>query len=79
MTQVLSSTKPDVDLADGRFYADGNARDAYRWMRANEPVFRDRNGLAAAASHQAVLDAERNPNCSPVRVASGPTSRVCRT
>ncbi|BBX34224.1 cytochrome P450 [Mycolicibacterium mageritense DSM 44476 = CIP 104973] len=61
MTQVLSSTKPDVDLADGRFYADGNARDAYRWMRANEPVFRDRNGLAAAASHQAVLDAERNP------------------
>ncbi|MBN3456103.1 cytochrome P450 [Mycobacterium sp. DSM 3803] len=61
MTQVLSSTKPHVDLADGRFYADGNARDAYRWMRANEPVFRDRNGLAAAASHQAVLDAERNP------------------
>jgi cytochrome P450 family 142 subfamily A polypeptide 1 len=30
-------------------------------MRANEPVFRDRNGLAAAATYQAVLDAERNP------------------
>jgi cytochrome P450 family 142 subfamily A polypeptide 1 len=30
-------------------------------MRANEPVFRDRNGLAAAASYQALLDAERNP------------------
>ncbi|MHA3019204.1 cytochrome P450 [Mycobacterium sp. BMJ-28] len=54
--------KPDVDLADGRFYADGNAaREAYRWMRANQPVFRDRNGQAAAASYQAVLDAERNP------------------
>ncbi|MBI3691761.1 MAG: cytochrome P450, partial [Mycolicibacterium aromaticivorans] len=39
----------------------GGARDAYRWMRANEPVFRDRNGLAAATSYQAVIDAERDP------------------
>ena len=53
--------KPDVDLTAGTFYADGGAREAYRWMRANEPVFRDRNGLAAASSYQAVLDAERNP------------------
>ena len=53
--------RPEVDLTDGNFFADGGARDAYRWMRANEPVFRDRNGLAAAASYQAVLDAERNP------------------
>ena len=60
MTSVI--TKPDVDLTDGRFYADGKAaREAYRWMRANEPVFRDRNGQAAAASYQALLDAERNP------------------
>ena len=55
------SSRPDVDLTDGAFFADGSARDAYRWMRANEPVFRDRNGLAAAATYQAVLDAERNP------------------
>jgi cytochrome P450 family 142 subfamily A polypeptide 1 len=60
MTTTLP-TKPDVDLADGTFYSDGGAREAYRWMRANEPVFRDRNGLAAATSYQAVLDAERNP------------------
>lgn len=59
MTGVV--TKPDVDLADGNFYADGGARAAYAWMRKHEPVFRDRNGLAAAASYQAVLDAERNP------------------
>lgn len=60
MTSTISSL--DVDLADGNFYADGKAaREAYRWMRANQPVFRDRNGLAAAASYQAVLDAERNP------------------
>lgn len=54
-------TKPDVDFTDGTFYADGGAREAYRWMRANQPVFRDRNGLAAATTYQAVLDAERNP------------------
>ena len=30
-------------------------------MRANEPVFRDRNGLAAATTYAAVIDAERNP------------------
>jgi len=59
VTQVL--LKPDVDLTNGTFYADGGAREAYRWMRANEPVFRDRNGLAAAATYQALLDAERNP------------------
>ncbi|MCV7201240.1 cytochrome P450 [Mycolicibacterium peregrinum] len=61
MTQTLPTTKPDVDLADGRFYSDGGAREAYRWMRANEPVFRDRNGQAAATTYQAVLDAERAP------------------
>src|SRR6478735_7556597 len=61
MTGTLAPTKPNVDLTDGNFYADGAAREAYRWMRANEPVFRDRNGLAAAATYQAVIDAERDP------------------
>jgi cytochrome P450 family 142 subfamily A polypeptide 1 len=51
----------EVDLTDGNFYANGGARDAYRWMRENRPVFRDRNGLAAAAAYRAVMDAERNP------------------
>nr|WP_158019361.1 cytochrome P450 [Mycobacterium basiliense] len=54
-------TKPDVDLTDGNFYASHEAREAYRWMRANQPVFRDRNGLAAASTYQAVIDAERQP------------------
>ncbi|MDT5283395.1 MAG: cholest-4-en-3-one 26-monooxygenase, partial [Mycobacterium sp.] len=58
----MTMTKPDVDLADGAFYADRPAaREAYRWMRANQPVFRDRNGLAAATTYAAVIDAERNP------------------
>src|ERR1700710_1016987 len=61
MTSTLPQAGLDIDLTDGTFYADGNAREAYRRMRANQPVFRDRNGLAAAASYQAVLDAERNP------------------
>jgi cholest-4-en-3-one 26-monooxygenase len=53
--------RPDVDFVDGSFYADGGARAAYKWMRANEPVFRDRRGLAAATTYQAVLDCERTP------------------
>lgn len=61
LTEAVAQTKPDIDLTDGTFYSDGGARAAYRWMRANEPVFRDRNGLAAAASYAAVIDAERNP------------------
>jgi cytochrome P450 family 142 subfamily A polypeptide 1 len=66
MTELVGETIPatilDIDLTDGNFYADGkSARAAYRWMRANQPVFRDRNGLAAATTYQSILDAERNP------------------
>ena len=57
---TMTTTKPDVDLTDGAFYA-GDSRAVYKWMRENEPVFRDRNGLAAASTYQAVIDAERNP------------------
>jgi cholest-4-en-3-one 26-monooxygenase len=58
----MTTTKPDVDLTDGAFYADRPAsREVYKWMRTNEPVFRDRNGLAAATTYAAVIDAERNP------------------
>jgi cytochrome P450 family 142 subfamily A polypeptide 1 len=56
----MTMTKPDVDLTDGTFYA-GDSRSVYKWMREHEPVFRDRNGLAAAATYQAVIEAERNP------------------
>ncbi|MGV0790307.1 cytochrome P450 [Mycolicibacterium sp. XJ1819] len=60
MTAITQQTKPDVDLTDGNFYA-GDSRSVYKWMRENEPVFRDRNGLAAAATYAAVIEAERNP------------------
>ena len=62
MTSTLSGL--DVDLADGNFYADRNAREAYKWMRANQPVFRDRNGLAAATTSQA-LPQEQVVPCYP--------------
>ena len=52
--------RPDVDLMDGAFYS-RDSHPIYRWMRTNEPVFRDRNGLAAAATYQAVIEAERAP------------------
>ncbi|MGY4711149.1 cytochrome P450 [Mycolicibacterium sp. CBM1] len=73
---VPTDVTADVDLADGRFYASGAARDAYRWMRAHQPVFRDRNGLAAAATYRAVIDAERQPelfsNAGGIRPTSPP-------
>jgi len=58
----VTATRPDIDLTDGNFYADSEAaRAAYKWMREHEPVFRDRNGLAAAATYAAVIEAERKP------------------
>lgn len=57
----MTTTRPDIDLADGHFYAGGQAQAAYTWMRANEPVFRDRNGLAGIATYRAVIEAERRP------------------
>ncbi|MFC7447992.1 cytochrome P450 [Rhodococcus daqingensis] len=70
--------RPDIELADGRFYAGefGDPRRDYAWMRANEPVFRDRTGMAAAASYTAVVDAERDAglfsNAGGIRPEIGP-------
>jgi cytochrome P450 family 142 subfamily A polypeptide 1 len=58
---VLADVIAGVDLIDGRFYASGEVRAAYRWVREQQPVFRDCNGLAAAATYRAVIDAERQP------------------
>src|SRR6202158_548523 len=75
----MTATIPDVDVADGNFYA-GDARAAYRWMRANQPVFRDRNGLAAASTYHAVVDAERQPelfcNAGGIRPDTGPLPQM---
>jgi cytochrome P450 family 142 subfamily A polypeptide 1 len=66
---------PPVDLLSGGFYA--QARPAYAWMRAHEPVFRDEaNGLWAFASHELVQSAGRDPatfaNAGGSRPDTGP-------
>src|SRR3546814_15062157 len=38
------TTRPDVDLLDPEFHV-GDPHPAYTWMRANEPIYRDRNGI----------------------------------
>lgn len=52
--------RPDIDLLSGQFYVDG-ARDAYRWLRDNAPVYFDANrGLWGIATYDGVLAAERD-------------------
>src|SRR6201999_791286 len=57
---LMTMTRPDVDLTDGAFYA-GDSRAVYRWMRENEPVFRDRNGL----EHRLVPTSGEHPSGLP--------------
>ena len=61
MPTISTEIRPDIDLADGDFYA-SDSRTVYRWMRENEPVFRDGRGIAGVASYAAVIEAERNPD-----------------
>ena len=60
----MPSTTTDHDLLDPAFYADlDGMHDALRWMRAEEPVYRDaRNGLWAVTRHADVVDVERRAN-----------------
>ena len=50
-----------VDLLDPEFYRDrAGMHEAFRWMRANEPVYRDhRNGLWGITRHADLRDVER--------------------
>ncbi|MGW0045215.1 cytochrome P450 [Rhodococcus sp. NPDC003348] len=74
--------RPDIELVDGRFYAGefGDPRRAYAWMRAHEPVFRDRNGVPAAAGYAALIAAERDPglfsNAGGIRPETGPLPQM---
>lgn len=80
MTSTIPEAISNIDLTDGNFYADRHtSREAYRWMRANQPVFRDRNGLAGATTYQAILTPNAIRSCSPAPAASVPTSPACPT
>jgi cytochrome P450 family 142 subfamily A polypeptide 1 len=73
--------RPEFDLIDGRFYSGelGDPREAYAWMRAHEPVYRA-DGILGAASYEAVLTAERDPelfsNAGGIRPGVGPLPQM---
>ncbi len=54
-----AATRPVYDLLDPEFYRT-NPHEAWAWMRANEPVYRDhRNGLWGVTRHKDIQDVER--------------------
>ena len=50
----------DIDLLDRDLYA-GDPHPAFRWMRAQHPVYRDVSGTWALTRHEDVVWAERQP------------------
>ena len=59
VTDAAAATRPDFDLLDPAFYLD-DPHEAFRWMRAHEPVYRDRkNSLWAVTRHADVHEVER--------------------
>jgi cytochrome P450 family 142 subfamily A polypeptide 1 len=58
-TDVAATARPAFDLLDPAFYLD-DPHEAFRWMRAHEPVYRDEaNGLWAISRHADVHEVER--------------------
>src|SRR3546814_19506202 len=53
------TTRPDVDLLDPEFHV-GDPHPAYTWMRANEPIYRDRNGIWCMTRMEHVRHVERH-------------------
>ena len=58
---TMTTTKPDVDLTDGAFYADDSRSDLPVDARATSRCSGTATALAAAATYAAVIEAERNP------------------
>jgi len=58
-TGTATGTRREFDLLDPDFYS-SDPHDAWAWMRANEPVYRDdRNGLWGVTRHADLMDVER--------------------
>ena len=56
---AATMTRPDVDLLSPAFYGDlDGMHEAFTWMRANEPLYRDRNGFVGITRHADLLDVE---------------------
>lgn len=72
-----AAERPVIDLLDPALYQ-RDPHDAWTWMRANEPVYRDeRNGLWGITRHSDALfverRAERFPSMHAYRAVSAPT------
>ena len=50
--------RPDVDVLDPHFHV-GDPHPSYRWMRENEPVYRDRNGILLVTRIDHLREVER--------------------
>jgi len=59
VTGRVVDSRPDVDILDPRFHV-GDPHPAYRWMRENEPLYRDRNGIWCATRMEHVREIERH-------------------
>ena len=58
-TAGMGAERLVVDLLDPEFYS-SNPHDTWAWMRANEPVYRDRrNGLWGITRHADIMEVER--------------------
>ena len=67
-----AGARPTFDLLDPEFYR-SDPHEAYTWMRANEPVYRDEaNALWGITRHVDVLDVERRSDV----FLSGPAYRA---
>ena len=56
----MAGMRPTIDLCDPDFYRSGEMHEAFTWMRANEPVYRDdANELWGVTRHHDLLDVER--------------------
>src|SRR5688500_16500291 len=66
------ASRPHVDLLSGELFAEGT-RDAYRWLREHEPVFRDEaNELWGVATYDGVRAAGRDADTFSSALGSRP-------
>jgi cytochrome P450 family 142 subfamily A polypeptide 1 len=56
---AITAARPTVDLLDPTFHV-GDPHPAYRWMRANEPIYREANGIWCLTRMEHVRHVERH-------------------
>lgn len=59
MTVPVLDQRPDVDILDPQFHV-GDPHPAYRWMRQNEPIYRDPNGILCITRMEHLRHVERH-------------------